>query len=67
MDEKGYMSIVWGPTLFSIAFPYGGSDLTNLCTCSLVVESHHVTANSPQWIRIVVGGLYTLTFGVDPT
>lgn len=26
-----------------------------------------MTANSPQWVRVVVGGLHTLAFWVDTT
>lgn len=26
-----------------------------------------MTANSPQWVRVVVGGLHTLAFWVDAT
>lgn len=36
-------------------------------TCSLVVQSHHVTASCPQRVGVVVGRLHTLAFRVDPT
>lgn len=35
------------------------------CTCSLKVEGHHVTANNPQRVRVIVGRFHTLAFGVD--
>lgn len=39
----------------------------NYCTCCLVVKSHHVAADAPQWKRVVVGRLHTLPFWVDTT
>lgn len=39
----------------------------NICTCSLEVERHHMAADSPQRVRVIVGRLHTLTFWVDPT
>lgn len=40
--------------------------LINDCTCSLEVESYHMAANGPQWVRVIVGGLHTLAFRIDP-
>lgn len=36
-------------------------------TCSLEVESHHVTAHRPQWVGVIVGGFHALSFRVDST
>lgn len=51
--------------MFCVVLP-GISVLTDYCTCSLEVESHHMAANSPQWVRVIVGGLHALTFWIDP-
>lgn len=40
--------------------------LINDCTCSLEVERYHLAANGPQWVRVIVGGLHTLAFRIDP-
>lgn len=36
-------------------------------TCSLKVESHHVTAEGPQRVGVVVGRLHALALRVDAT
>ena len=51
----------------STVVPSGIAAQKNYCTCSLEVESHHVTASGPQWIRVIVGGFYTLAFWIDTT